>query len=77
MIASSGLALGLSSFVFRVIFSKKSATFWSCLSLIFGFRPKAAYILAALRLLLASARMHTRPLREDEDESDNDRCENA
>lgn len=32
---------------------------------------------AALRLLLASARMHPRSLREDEDESDNDRCENA
>ena len=38
---------------------------------------KFVVLLAALRLLLASARMHTRPLREDEDESNNDRCENA
>ena len=39
--------------------------------------PCRVSICRVLRLFLASARMHTRPLREDEDESDNDRRENA
>ena len=41
------------------------------------FRVFQSLLINCLRLLLASTRVHTRPLWEDEDESDNDRCENA